>query len=294
VFYVHRAERADGLVSALGTVVRSPLDDPLQAEVVSVPTRGVERWLRQQLSAVLGASPDRADGVCANIDFPFPGRLVHGAVSTAVGVDREADPWLLARSVWPLLDVVEASLGEPWLESLAANLSGAAVDAGGVRYTRRLSTVRHIADLYDRYAVHRPAMLRAWVDGTDEGWQPELWRRLRARIGAPSPAERLEDACARLRADPTLVDLPTRISLFGLTRLPASYLDVLRALAIERDVHLFLLHPSAQLWARHVYGVAGPCISLRSYTSGGTRFGTERPEPVYPCGMQTDPISVCC
>ena len=85
MFHIHRAERADGLVGALGAVVLSPLDDPMQAEVVAVPTRGVERWLTQRLSAVLGASPGRADGVCANVEFPFPGRLVNGAVAAAVG-----------------------------------------------------------------------------------------------------------------------------------------------------------------------------------------------------------------
>jgi exodeoxyribonuclease V gamma subunit len=250
VFYIHRAERADGLVSVLGAVVRSPLDDPMQAEVVAVPTRGVERWLTQRLSASLGASPGRADGVCANVEFPFPGRIVNGAVATASGLDREADPWLPARSVWPLLDVVESSIGEPWLASLAAHLGGAGAGVDASRRTRRLSTVRHIADLYDRYAVHRPAMLSAWAEGSDYGWQAELWRRLRERIGEPSPAERLDAACARLRAEPALVDLPARVSLFGLTRLPATYLNVLHALAVERDVHLFLLHPSAELWAR--------------------------------------------
>ena len=62
--------------------------------------------------------------MCANVEFPFPGRLVNGAVAAAAGVDREADPWLPERSVWPLLDVVEASLGEPWLAPLAAHLGG--------------------------------------------------------------------------------------------------------------------------------------------------------------------------
>jgi exodeoxyribonuclease V gamma subunit len=264
MFHVQRAERADGLVAALGAVVSSPLDDPLQAEVVAVPTRGVERWLTQRLSAVLGVSPGRADGVCANVEFPFPGRLVNGAVASALGIDRESDPWLPARSVWPLVELVEASLGEPWMASLAAHLGGAGTDGDLSRRTRRLSTVRHIADLYDRYGVHRPAMLRGWAEGADGGWQAELWRRLRARVGVPSPAERLEEACVRLRGDPTIVDLPPRISLFGLTRLPASYLDVLHALAGHRDVHLFLLHPSAELWAR-VASVTGdrPPIVLR-------------------------------
>ena len=250
VFHIHRAERADSLVVELGSVVSAPLDDPMQAEVIAVPTRGVERWLTQRLSTVLGTSPGRADGVCANVEFPFPGRLVTGAIATAAGIDRETDPWLPARSVWPLLDVVESSIGEPWLAPLAAHLGGTGNGAHTPASGRRLSIVRHIADLYDRYAVHRPAMLRAWAEGSDDSWQADLWRRLRERIGEPSPAERLDDACARLRAEPAVVDLPARVSLYGLTRLPASYLDVLHALAVGRDVHLFLLHPSAELWAR--------------------------------------------
>ncbi len=63
----------------------------------------------------------------------------------------------------------------------------------------------------------------------EAAWQVELWRLLRERIGQPSPAERLLDACRRLREEPELLDLPPRLSLFGLTRLPASYLDVLDA-----------------------------------------------------------------
>lgn len=91
MLHIHRAERADGLVDELGDVISDPLDDPMQSEVVAVPTRGVERWLTQRLSSRLGASPGRADGVCANIDFPFPGRVVGGAVSAATGTDRDAD-----------------------------------------------------------------------------------------------------------------------------------------------------------------------------------------------------------
>ena len=81
-------------------------------------------------------------------------------------------------------------------------------------------------------------------------WQAELWSRLRQRLDEPSPAERVEQACERLRAEPSLVALPERISLFGLTRIPAGHLAVLRALAAGREVHLFLLHPSPALWEK--------------------------------------------
>ena len=61
----------------------------------------------------------------------------------------------------------------------------------------------------------------------------------------PSGSSPRASGCA---SDPSLVALPERLSLFGLTRLPAGHLAVLRALAAGRDVHLFLLHPSPALW----------------------------------------------
>ncbi len=246
-------------MGALGALLRAPLADPFAPEVVAVPTRGMERWLTQRLSAWLGTSEGRCDGVCANVAFPSPRRLVADAVAAASGVQPDADPWLAEHVVWPLLDVVEECLGEPWLAGLAAHLGAGDEGRDESRRARRLSSVRHIAELFDRYALHRPEMVRAWARGEDRDgagaglpdealWQAELWRRLRARVGIDGPAERLEEACARLRAQPGLVDLPPRLSLFGLTRLPAGRLAVLRALAAQRDVHLLVLHPSAALW----------------------------------------------
>jgi exodeoxyribonuclease V gamma subunit len=259
VLHVHRSERADALVAMLRDVVAEPLGDPMAAEVVSVPTRGIERWLTQRLSAHLGATPGRHDGICANIDFPFPGSLVNGALALAAGTEPDSDPWLPQRAVWPLLEVVETHFDEPWLAPLAQHIRNSET----VRESKRFSSIRHVADLFDRYAVHRPEMVRDWAEGSaaeDEAeafWQGELWRRLRARIGQPSPAERLVDACQRLRDEPELLALPPRLSLFGLTRLPASYLDVLEAMGAGREVHLFLLHPSPALWER-LEPVVGP------------------------------------
>ncbi len=242
VLHLHRAERADGLVDALGKLLAVVPADPFAVEVVSVPTRGIERWLAQQTAARLG--------ICANVEFPPPRRLLGDAVAVAAGIDPERDPWLPERMVWPLLEVVDACLGEPWLAELTAHLA---------RPERRFGAVRHLADLYDRYALQRPERVLAWARGEQEHWQAELWRRLAAAIGIPGPAERRARACERLRAEPGAVELPERLSLFGLTRLPAGHLEVLRALAVHRDVHLFVLHPSPALWAK----VAGSPPVLR-------------------------------
>ena len=62
--HLHRAERTDLLADGLGALLADPLDDPFAEELVLVPARGVERWLSQRLSHVLGRGDGRATG-CA-------------------------------------------------------------------------------------------------------------------------------------------------------------------------------------------------------------------------------------
>ncbi|MCO8276751.1 exodeoxyribonuclease V subunit gamma [Actinoplanes sp. TRM 88003] len=244
---VHRAERTDRLAEALADVLREPLGDPFAAEVVSVPSKGVERWLAQRLAHRLGTG-DGEDGVCANVVFPSVTELLD-QVGLPGGGD---DPWRPDRLVWPLLEVIDECTPQPWCRALAAYLSTRG---------RRCATARHLAGLFDSYGKHRPDMLRAWSAGEDTdgvggplpddlAWQAELWRWLVKRMTVPSPAERLTEVCEALRHDPGRSALPGRLSIFGLTRLPAAHAALVDALAAGRDVHLWLPHPSPDLWER--------------------------------------------
>ncbi len=256
---LHRSERADRLVDGLAAVLGVPPSDPFTPEVVAVPARGVERWLTQRLAHRLGESGNQ-DGVAANIDFRPPARLVRDVVTAARGRSGEPgddpgaenDPWSIG-TVWRLLEVVDASVEEPWCAPLAQHLS-----ADGAR---RFATVRRLAGLFGSYGAQRPQLLRDWRAGRDTDgaggtlgedlhWQAELWRRLRTAIGEPSPAERLDEVCGRVRDEPGVVDLPARLSVFGPTRLTSDQVAVLSAVAERRDVHLWLPHPSAALWDR--------------------------------------------
>ncbi|MDQ4006590.1 MAG: exodeoxyribonuclease V subunit gamma [Actinomycetota bacterium] len=122
-----------------------------------------------------------------------------------------------------------------------------------------MAVAQKLAGLFTSYGAQRPAMVRDWLgkhdtDGydspldPDHRWQAELWRRLRGHIGTQSPAERVEAALAGLREDPGLVDLPERLSLFGPTRLTTDQIQVIDALAAQREVHLWLPYPSLGLW----------------------------------------------
>jgi exodeoxyribonuclease V gamma subunit len=195
MLHVHRSERADGLVAALRELLGDPLPDPFAREVVCVPTRGMERWLSQQLSAGLGARRGLRDGVCANVDFPSPRRLVTDAVAAATGIEPDTDPWRPERAVWPLLQIVDESQAE--LGPLTEHAAG----------PRRFAAVRHLADLFDAYALHRPEMLACWAGGHDSGWQAALPHapRPRARACARTPRSStspLGSRCSASRGSP--------------------------------------------------------------------------------------------
>ena len=150
--------------------------------------------------------------------------------------------------MWPLIEVVERQRRRTWLEPLARHLRS----GSDQRYAR----LAHIARLFDEYAVRRPELIQAWARGESRrrrrgraaGWQPELWRRLRARVGVPSRPSGSSPPARGSWPSRSFVALPPRLALFGLTRLPASHLQVLEALASGREVHLMLLHPSPAMW----------------------------------------------
>ena len=50
---VHRAERADALIGPLAELLATAPADPFAPDVIAVPSRGVERWVTQQLSLTL-------------------------------------------------------------------------------------------------------------------------------------------------------------------------------------------------------------------------------------------------
>nr|WP_269329303.1 exodeoxyribonuclease V subunit gamma [Kineosporia babensis] len=259
---VHRCADGTGLALALAGVLAEPLPDPFAAETIAVPAKGVERWLTQRLSHVLGTGAAPAtgtlaapDGVCANVSFPSSTAVLEQALENASDqISKSVRVWAPERSRWSLVEVIDASLDQDWCAPLAQHLRAGTEDTG-----RRLAAATRLARLFDEYGNARPSMVTAWAQGRDEFgderplpddlvWQAELWRRLRERLDVPSPAELIEAACERLREQPGLTSLPDRLSVFGASRLSPVKIRVLAALAEHRDVHLWLHHPSPALW----------------------------------------------
>lgn len=236
--HLRRAERTDMLADGLARLLAEPAPDPFTEELVLVPAKGIERWLSQRLSDRLG--------VCAGVRFRSPRSLIAEITGTV-----EDDPWSPEALVWPLLSVIDEHLDEPWARPLATHLGQfEAGEERELRQGRRYAVARRLAGLFTSYARQRPELLISWLDDDavepDLAWQPPLWRALVSRVDAVPPHVRHGQVLARLREAPS--DLPTRISLFGHTRLPVTDIELLDALSTHHDLYLWLPHPSDTLW----------------------------------------------
>jgi exodeoxyribonuclease V gamma subunit len=232
---LHLSPSGRALQHALAGVLAVPLADPFQAEVVAVPAKGVERWLSQELSTSLGAGVS-ADGVCANVVFPSPARVLDDAVSAVFApIAASVDAWRPEATTWHLVELLRELPAEADFEPLRQYLSRG----------RLYATASKLATLFARYDNDRP-------DGVDFpadlAWQQSLRTSLEARIGLPRPAVLHAEALAALRSSPDAVPLPARLSVYGLSRISRARLDVLVALAEHREVHLFVHHPGRALW----------------------------------------------
>ena len=246
MMHLYSAGSAGPLSEKLADVLSEPPADPFTPEWLAVPSDGMRRWVTLELARHLGASsPAAGDGITANVVRAYPGTL-RSAVLAIDRAEDQPDPWGIDRMVWSVLDELVSS--EP-----RGGLPGGVVPGTGPSLYAR---ARRIADLFDRYHLHRPHMVRQWsrgsfVDGSGRPiashalWQARLWTGVRARIGEPSPPERLPALLRRLHDGEDLLDLPPRLVFFGFTLLPAGeFLAVARAAAASRDVHLFLLEPT--------------------------------------------------
>ncbi|NKZ14677.1 exodeoxyribonuclease V subunit gamma [Mycolicibacterium septicum DSM 44393] len=233
--HLHRAERTDLLADGLAGLLSRPPADPFAQELVLVPAKGVERWLSQRLSNRLG--------VCAAVEFRNPRSLIAELTGTA-----DEDPWSADAMAWPLLAVIDDNLDQPWCRPVATHLGHFETgDEYELRQGRRYAVARRLAGLFASYARQRPQLLVDW-DGLpdDLSWQAPLWQALTERIDAEPPHIRHAKTLARLAESPS--DLPERLSLFGHTRLPVTEIELLTALATHHDLHLWLPHPSDDLW----------------------------------------------
>lgn len=272
-----RSNRAELLADLLAARLNQNPPGPFEPVRVVVNTWPTSRWLGERLALGLGDPQGRwADGVAANLRFPFPGSELRDLVDRLLaepGASPRAgdDPWRAAELVWPLLDQLPALLTRPEGGMLRRWLRQRDSPAGHL--DRGLwQLARAIADAFDDYSLYRPAMVAAWLAGRPEDgggrplpaaqlWQPLLFHQLAARLPRLPFALRVRDAIGRLRdpgAAAAIPALPDPIRVFGLSSMAPLQVELLQALSGHTAVEIYLLSPCRQLWQRTDQGGETP------------------------------------
>jgi len=239
---VFQSNRLETLADALRDALLEDRGDPFAPETIVVPSGGVGRWLQFALAERLG--------IAANLRFAYAASLVwqlFGRVLADIPRDSPFEPEALA---WRFFALLGRERSTEAFAPVRRYLAPAAVESRDDATGRRFELAQRIAQVFDRYLVHRADWLQAWAAGRtlglgpDEAWQAALWREATEALeGGPRqhPSERF---FAELERRPAAKDaLPRRLHVFAVSALPPLYLDVFTRLADHRPVTLYALNP---------------------------------------------------
>lgn len=231
---------------------------PLENEVLLVQSNGIAQWLKLALAEQDGC------GIAAATDVSLPARFLWQAYRTVLGSEAipQQSPLDKAPLTWRLMRLLPSLLDEPCFAPLRRFLA----DDADLRKRHQLA--ERLADLFDQYQVYRADWLADWADGHDQLrnarggvkplddtalWQPLLWRTLLADVGEEHLSQSRAGVHPRFVAKLAELDtpprgLPRRVTVFGISSLPAQMLEALAAMARFSQVMLYVHNPSQHHW----------------------------------------------
>lgn len=243
-FHLYTSNCLEKLSEKLAGMLRSSPLAPLQAEIVVVQSRGMERWLNLEIA--------RCNAISANITFPFPRAFVYDAFREVLDLPGESSfsPEIMA---WKIMKILPGLIDKPGFESLKHYVAG---DNG---LLKRYQLSEKIAAVLDQYLVYRPDIITEWDQGKNSAasefkhaaWQAELWQHISRADGSEQPLHHaaLKNLfMKKIQAGASPISLPPRIFIFGISTLPPFYIEVFSGLARTIDIHFFYLNPCREYW----------------------------------------------
>lgn len=221
------------LLDQLADRLRVPLTDPFAEEILIVPFADMARFLRRELAPRLGEQ-GKNNGILANVRFVYPRELVNATLDDPLGV--KDSPWDATRLTWR----ISSRLGQ--FEDIHLPLAFS---------ESPLAASRRVADLFDRYASHRPEMLRNWRNGSPlhptsndrHSWQSDLFRRIDSTVTTDQEPTRAIDSLDEYSKILKSGKLPERVTAFGVDSLSRSAFQVLERVSESTDLVVYWTFP---------------------------------------------------
>ncbi len=262
---IYRASRLEALLGPLQQLLAATVpDNVLAPQTIIAAHPGMRQWLYGALARAYGPH-----GIAANLDILLPSVWIERLARQRLGHQAVALPHYqhqhLRWSIHTMLcgdigafGITDARIVTYLQEQNATDDRERSADQA----RRRFQLADQLARIYSQYLVYRPDWLRAWEqghwvfavgDGSDDGAAATertllapLWQHLRTRLG-PHRGDVVTELIASLQGvvEPTSSAV---LHVFGLSHLAPSELAVLRALARQQLVALYVPDPCRQYW----------------------------------------------
>ncbi|MCD6298135.1 MAG: exodeoxyribonuclease V subunit gamma, partial [Deltaproteobacteria bacterium] len=229
------SNRLEILADKLAELLSQPLASPLDAEVIVVQSRGMERWVSMQLAS--------RQGICANLRFPFPNSFVQDVFKRVLSDLPERSPFDPEIITWRIMKLLPSCIARPGFED-----PGAYLKDDGDRL-KRLQLSERIADTIDQYLLFRPQMIFDWEKGKENHWQAQIFRELIKECGKGHRAALGKELLKAIKGSPSRLNgLPERVAVFGISALPRFHIQIFSAISLFTEVNLFLMNPCREYW----------------------------------------------
>lgn len=228
------------LAQHFGAVSAAASRDPLAPEVVIIQSVGTGQWLKLQTAEYLGIS--------ANLDCQLPAQFIWRLYQTILGLgsQKPVEANALTFKLMQRLPTFKAPAVQQYLNA------GPRLDLRCFQLATRISAA------FEGYLLYRPDWIMAFEQGQNpisaapnSAWQAELWRSLIAADPGLRTTHRAylhQQLLKALKTTDHSTQLPTRISLFGLSSLAPLHLETFNHLANQCPVDLYFMNPSETYW----------------------------------------------
>jgi exodeoxyribonuclease V gamma subunit len=241
---IHTGNRLEMLGQQLAEDISISLSSVFEPEIIITQSPGMARWVAMQLAV--------HNRISANLVFPYPNTFLN-LLCQRLSLDAPMpdDPFDPLNMTFSIMKNLPACLSRQGYEGLRNYFHE------DRRQLKLLQLSRKIADLFDQYLVFRPDMIAAWETGQNEisegAWQADLWREIAVGKEHLHRVNLHTELIGKLEGGRVAADvLPQRVSVFGISYLPAFHLNILSALSSRVPVNWYCLSPCRQYWGEVV------------------------------------------
>ena len=237
---IFTSNRLEILAAQLAQHLKAPASEPLLRDIIVIQSIGMERWISQELAG--------HNGICANIDFPFPNTFLDRIANQILPADDAQSPFDRDILLFEILKLLPECIHIPGFERLGSYLRD------DPTRLKELQIASKLADLYDQYQVFRPEMIFRWEKGQkpeygEDCWQIDLWQQLLSVRPNLDRSSRQRNLIEKLETVPEIfADLPQRIFMFGISYLPLFHVETFAALSQVVETNVYLLNPCREYW----------------------------------------------